>query len=134
VIYTFIILFLLYIFYKICSFIFKCFQNYIEEKGDLQAFQKRRLSQENLPINIKKILVREDADRFRTYLRDELTKRDGYKCVNCEIESDLAIDHILPVSRGGTNEPRNLQLLCGRCNSSKGTKTMEEWKHRINRK
>ena len=31
---------------------------------------------------------------------------------------DLAIDHIVPRSRGGTNNTRNLQLLCTDCNSA----------------
>jgi diadenosine tetraphosphate (Ap4A) HIT family hydrolase/5-methylcytosine-specific restriction endonuclease McrA len=32
----------------------------------------------------------------------------------------LDIDHILPVSKGGTDEPSNLQVLCHRCNRGKG--------------
>ncbi len=39
------------------------------------------------------------------------------------------IDHIVPLARGGSNWPSNLQLLCQPCNDSKGAKTMEEWKH-----
>ena len=30
------------------------------------------------------------------------------------------IDHIIPRSRGGQNDPSNLRLLCYSCNSSKG--------------
>lgn len=32
----------------------------------------------------------------------------------------LDIDHILPVSKGGTDDPSNLQVLCHRCNRGKG--------------
>lgn len=36
------------------------------------------------------------------------------------------IDHIVPLSRGGTDYPRNLQLLCGPCNSKKHAKDASE--------
>ncbi len=38
------------------------------------------------------------------------------------------IDHKTPLSRGGSNWPANLQLLCAPCNQSKHAKTDEEWR------
>lgn len=37
------------------------------------------------------------------------------------------VDHIVPLSRGGSDWASNLQLLCGPCNDSKGSKLMCEW-------
>lgn len=58
-------------------------------------------------------------------------KQNG-KCVGLEcgkhINRGYHIDHKKPLSRGGSNYPRNIQLLCQRCNQSKGAKTMSEWR------
>lgn len=44
-----------------------------------------------------------------------------------------SIDHLLPVSRGGTDDPRNLVLACSGCNGSKGDRTPDEWAEMIRR-
>lgn len=71
-----------------------------------------------------------DAERARkvlsTKVRLAVYKRDGFKCVRCGC-SDLTIDHIIPIAKGGTNEDNNLQTLCRSCNSKKGTKDNEDW-------
>lgn len=49
-----------------------------------------------------------------------------YTCAHCGRKlrkGDVDIDHILPRSKGGIDNPRNLQCLCVHCNRSKGNKT-----------
>lgn len=50
----------------------------------------------------------------------------GRRCFYCSGPYQ-AIDHTIPVSRGGSNWPANLRPICKRCNSSKGNKTPREW-------
>lgn len=47
-------------------------------------------------------------------------RRDEGKCVKCGSNERLEYDHIIPVSKGGSNTERNVQLLCEGCNRSKG--------------
>ena len=50
------------------------------------------------------------------------------QCAGCETEFPFrafTVDHIVPQSRGGTDHPENLQLLCSHCNSVKGNRPQE---------
>ncbi len=49
----------------------------------------------------------------------------GHRCLACGSDGPLTIDHVTPVSKGGANTAANVQPLCGPCNSSKGTKTID---------
>lgn len=54
----------------------------------------------------------------------------GNKCQICfrtEPEIKITIDHIIPVSKGGTNHIDNLQPLCVGCNSKKHNKTLSNY-------
>lgn len=56
------------------------------------------------------------------HLRHKVFVRDNYRCVECgatNMETTLEIDHIIPVSKGGTNDIDNLQTLCKECNRAK---------------
>ncbi len=56
------------------------------------------------------------------------TSQEG-RCAYCNIELNgvYHIDHIYPLSRGGSNWPSNLACACPKCNLSKSDKTLEEW-------
>tara|TARA_B100001105_G_C21973160_1_gene265798 strand:- start:58 stop:480 length:423 start_codon:yes stop_codon:yes gene_type:complete len=58
-------------------------------------------------------------------VRHAVYVRDNYRCRMCgkgDEDYDLQIDHIKPVSKGGTNHIHNLQTLCEDCNKEKGNK------------
>lgn len=48
-------------------------------------------------------------------------------CLACGSAHRLTTDHIVPLTRGGIDEPANRQRLCNACNASKQNQTMDEW-------
>ena len=62
-------------------------------------------------------------------------KQEG-NCKGCGIHfpfRNMTVDHIIPQSKGGGNHKGNLQLLCGACNSQKGTGTQAELMAKLRR-
>lgn len=53
---------------------------------------------------------------------DALWNRDRGMCVYCGSKENIHIDHIIPFSKGGSNDIANLQLLCQKCNLEKSNK------------
>lgn len=51
------------------------------------------------------------------------------KCYYCGVKVDDAyhVDHVIPLSRGGSNGPENIVIACKNCNQSKGGKLPHEW-------
>lgn len=63
--------------------------------------------------------------------RSVVFSKTGGVCAYCEIDLDpemFAIDHVHPRFHGGTNDIQNLLPCCHSCNSSKGTKGLEEFR------
>lgn len=55
----------------------------------------------------------------------------GGQCAYCDVSDDLHLDHAIPLSRGGSNWPWNLQWLCAWHNIAKGNKTDAEYRAEI---
>lgn len=54
-------------------------------------------------------------------------KQSG-KCFWCQSPMEkYHIDHVIPLSRGGTNYPENIVLACAPCNLAKHSKMPDEW-------
>jgi len=84
----------------------------------------RKLHQEGKLIKIKKGIYRYDPDQvkkvelfdFHPEIKEEIFKRDNYKCVVCGRGSKdgvkICADHIKPKDKGGDNSVDNGQTLC----------------------
>jgi 5-methylcytosine-specific restriction endonuclease McrA len=91
-----------------------------------------RLNPEKAKANMHRRLARKrNAPGSHTAddLRALYAEQCGY-CAYCGIalHDKYHVDHVQPLSRGGSNAPDNLLLTCQSCNLSKGSKTYAEWK------
>lgn len=60
--------------------------------------------------------------RIPQEVRKYVIERDRNQCQSCgktALESELTLDHIIPLARGGKNDISNLQTLCRPCNQHK---------------
>lgn len=55
----------------------------------------------------------------------EMCARYGNVCLKCKQPKTLTPDHVIPLSKGGSNSIENIQPLCRSCNQSKGTKSID---------
>ena len=60
--------------------------------------------------------------------RIEVFEKYKFRCAYCGSSAadgaSLEVDHVIPVSKGGTNDVQNLQILCKSCNIGKSDRTI----------
>lgn len=85
----------------------------IEKERKREALKEMRLKlsgkRRSIPLKVKRVVLERQKE-----------------CQICGSLNNLQIDHILPVSLGGTNDLDNLRVLCRQCN-------MEEWARHFKR-
>ena len=97
------------------------------DKGRRSATQRTMRAIAKNP-NSKAIKAR--LDRLYRWLRLNKTGKHaewwqsnvGRGCFKCGTHRALTIDHLVPRSKGGSDEVENLQILCRHCNGEKGVK------------
>lgn len=62
-------------------------------------------------------------------IRTRIFSRDDYTCQYCGVRGvKLECDHVYPVALGGGHDDSNLVTACFKCNRSKRSKTLEQWR------
>lgn len=74
---------------------------------------------------VASVRVNNNRTKLSAKLRMDVFDRDRHACQICGAKAPdvvLHVDHILPVSKGGLTELRNLRTLCAECNLGRGDK------------
>lgn len=94
--------------------------------------QRKRIWQK---ANPEKVRAQTERRRIRKLENSEylITDKELIKlyhspCLYCGSVKRITLDHIIPISRGGTHGIGNIAPACLSCNSSKREKTIMEWR------
>jgi hypothetical protein len=107
------------------GFLYEVNGHYTDEETRLlilEDFDKERRHFEKLRTKFNRTESADSAferPRIPESVRIEVWRRDGGKCARCGSREKLEYDHIVPISKGGSNTARNIELLCERHNRSK---------------
>ena len=105
-----------------------------KEKQQIYDREYRRLHPEQNAQNFnnRRARILQAGGSFTSREWKKLCKHYHHTCLCCgrhEPEIKLTADHVVPLSKGGTNSIDNIQPLCQSCNSSKHRKTID---YRVN--
>lgn len=103
---------------------------HISDKGMYELIEEwieRNSGSCGIPIMLKyledRLTRRINPNRYISKkVRKEVLRKYKHKCVICGSSENLEIDHIKPISKGGLNQFKNLQVLCKACNVKKSNK------------
>lgn len=102
------------------------------ENRETSNRRKRLWAQDNPNVTQAKDAARRQrekgAKRYLVLAKEIKRLRQG-PCFYCgSKKAMITIDHVIPLARGGSHSIGNLVGACKSCNSSKGAKTITEWK------
>lgn len=95
------------------NFAEKIFHRLMKKSATLKSSLKRRSKE-------YEVICRISLDE----IRELFLQAYGRKCKYCErllVVSNIVCDHIKPLSDGGNSYINNLQIICDRCNTRKGS-------------
>jgi 5-methylcytosine-specific restriction endonuclease McrA len=97
-------------------------------KGGVWVNEESRYSQHLFRNAMRRARLRKANGNFTMSEWNLLKKQYGNRCPACGKEEPkirLTIDHIIPLSKGGSNFIENIQPLCKNCNSKKYNKVIK---------
>lgn len=89
------------------------------------AQRNRHLTSVKINVHRRRALIRALIEHFTAAEWRDLCARYGDRCLSCGHTGKLTPDHVVPLSRGGSNTIDNIQPLCLRCNLRKHARTID---------
>jgi len=99
------------------------------EKVEARRARRRASPNNNAQAANRRARVRGAEGKHTRADVDRIFEQQGGKCAECKtrLNDKYHVDHIMPLSKGGSNWPKNLQCLCETCNVRKSAKHPLDW-------
>lgn len=91
-----------------------------------QAFYRRRHPE---AVRARRVNARGSGDKIRAQQIASMLERQKRRCWWCGKKikgNDYHVDHVIPITRGGSNDIGNLCIACPSCNLRKGARSAGE--------
>ena len=103
----------------------------VRKEGESKQIYHRRYcnGHPNIIAHLKSMRYAKEKGAIGSHTLQEwnlLKESYGNVCAVCKLPKPLTKDHIIPLSKGGSNYIENIQPLCRNCNSKKHTKINPE--------
>lgn len=111
------------------------FLEYVNSSGDelpkaesMDNLPLQAVEEKDLADSSTKVFLKRTSRNINLKMRFTVLQRDNFCCRACgaspakNSEVELHIDHVIPWSKGGETELKNLQTLCSKCNLGKSNR------------
>lgn len=85
------------------------------------------LQRNAIRTSVRRARKRAAGGSFTAEQLQEVFSRQRYLCANCGKKLKLVGDHKVPLSKGGSNDISNMEVLCNPCNHRKNAKDPIAW-------
>jgi 5-methylcytosine-specific restriction endonuclease McrA len=92
-----------------------------------QSISKKR-NKESIAANTRRRNAKRKENGIYKISKQELIKLNEGSCFYCGSTQRITVDHVVAISRGGTDSIGNLVSACKSCNSQKRQLTIMEWR------
>jgi 5-methylcytosine-specific restriction endonuclease McrA len=108
-------------------------ENNYERRLEIERTSRAKNKEKHRPAKNARQSIRNRTLAQTPYLilDKELRRIYNSPCFMCGCKENQSLDHVIPISRGGSHSVGNIMTLCRNCNASKHARTITEWKHSL---
>lgn len=123
------------------SYCRRCFEELVAEESPKVPLQRQKVFKLGIRERLRRRVIslrylarkKQAEGTFTAKDVENLLAQQKYECAYCGADlhrTGFHVDHVKPLSKGGSNWPSNLACACPSCNTSKRDNDLDTWRTR----